>query len=117
MNTDNLLPVGVAPSYTGPEQLRDGIFSALKQVIAPELALSIVSLGLVYGVDVVDGHVIVRMTMTSPACPVRDVIVGDVEDALDKMLPPDYTLAVEIGWEPPWEPSRMGPRARLLMGW
>jgi metal-sulfur cluster biosynthetic enzyme len=109
--------VGVQPSYAGPELLRDGILSALKQVMDPELALSILSLGLVYGVDVVGSNVQVRMTMTSPACPVRDVIVEDVEDALDNVLPPDYTITVDVGWEPPWEPSRMGARARQLMGW
>lgn len=89
----------------------------MKGVVDPELALSIVSLGLVYGVDVAGEHVTVRMTMTSPACPVRDLIVGDIEDALDARLPPDYTLAVEVGWEPPWEPSRMTARARQMMGW
>jgi metal-sulfur cluster biosynthetic enzyme len=110
-------PVGVPPDYKGPEHLRDGIFSALQQVIDPELALSIVSLGLVYGVEVVDSHVTVCMTMTSPACPVQGVIVGDIDEALDKVLPPEYTLSVGIGWEPPWEPSRMDARARKLMGW
>lgn len=108
---------GTEPGYAGPAHLREGIFGALKRVIDPELALSIVNVGLVYGVEVIDQHVTVHMTMTSPACPVRDVIVADVEDELDKTLPQDCTIEVKIGWEPPWDASRMSARARALMGW
>ena len=111
------LPVNARPGFAGPAHLRDGIFRALQGVVDPALSLSIVDVGLMYGVVATETHVKVHMTMTSPACPVTDVIVGDVEDALDKILPQDYTIAVEIGWEPPWDSSRMTPRARLLMGW
>lgn len=117
MNPIPTEPPGAEPSYSGPAHLRDGIFSALKRVIDPELALSILSVGLVYDVDVTNLHVTVRMTMTSPACPVADVIVAEVEDELDRTLPQDYTIEVKIGWEPPWDASRMSPRARALMGW
>lgn len=117
MNNEKPLPGDSQPSYDGPEPLRDGIFSALKRVVDPEMALSILDVGLIYGVAVEANNVKVRMTMTSPACPVIDVIVGDVEDELDKILPQDYTIAVEVSWEPPWDASRMSPRARVTMGW
>ena len=117
MNSAQPLPVNAQPGFAGPAHLRDGIFRALQGVVDPELSLSIVDVGLIYGVDVTETHVTVNMTMTSPACPVTDVIVGDVEDALDTILPQNYTIAVEIGWEPAWDSSRMTPRARLLMGW
>jgi hypothetical protein len=66
-------------SYAGPEELRDRVVSALTAVVDPELALTIVDLGLVYGVEINNGAIRVRMTMTSVACPVTDVIVDEVQ--------------------------------------
>lgn len=103
--------------YSGPAILRSPIFNALRSVVDPELSLPILDIGLVYGVTVQDDRVQVRMTMTSPACPVTEVIVADLEDALDRVLPEHYAIQVEIVWEPPWEPARMTPRARTIMGW
>jgi len=103
--------------YRGPEALRQPIEHALQQVVDPEVAMSIVDVGLVYGVDVDAEQVRVRLTMTSAACPVIDVIVGDVEAELDRVLPPRLGVSVELVWEPPWTAERMSPRARAFMGW
>lgn len=90
-------------------------WAALARVVDPELALSIVDLGLVYGLELDTGRAHVRLTMTSPACPVIDVIVEDVESELDRVLPPGCTIAVELCWEPPWAPSMMSERARRFL--
>ena len=103
--------------YSGPPELEPAIASALKRVVDPEMALNIVDLGLVYGVGIRDGGAHVRITMTSAACPVTDVIVDDVENALDESMPPDLKIHVEVVWEPPWTPERMSGRARAFMGW
>ena len=108
----------IAPyPYTGSEALRQPIEAALQQVVDPEVAMSIVDVGLVYGVEVDDAQVRIRLTMTSAACPVSDVIVGDVETELDRVLPPRLGVAVELVWEPAWTPERMSPRAKAFMGW
>jgi metal-sulfur cluster biosynthetic enzyme len=103
--------------YAGPPELKAPIETALRQVVDPEVALSIVDVGLVYAVTVTELRVHVKMTMTSAACPVTDVILADVEDALDGVLPPGYEIRVELVWDPPWGTERMSARAKAFMGW
>jgi metal-sulfur cluster biosynthetic enzyme len=104
-------------AYDGPQQLLPTIVQALEKVVDPEVALNIVDVGLVYGVAIADGRMDVRITMTSAACPVTDVIVDDVENALDDAMPPELKIHVEVVWEPPWTQQRMSGRARAFMGW
>jgi metal-sulfur cluster biosynthetic enzyme len=95
---------------------RAAAIAALADVVDPELGLGIVELGLVYGVDVDGGAVRVRLTMTSPGCPLGEQIVVDALDRLhdvDGVERADVTLA----WEPAWTPARMSAAARALLGW
>jgi metal-sulfur cluster biosynthetic enzyme len=111
---------GTVPSrfpYDGPEDLRAPILSALGRVIDPEVAMSIVDVGLVYGVVVDDRELRVTMTMTSAACPVTDVIVDEAWHELARVVPPSIELDIDIVWEPPWTPDRMSERGRRIMGW
>ncbi|MEP6790140.1 MAG: metal-sulfur cluster assembly factor [Ramlibacter sp.] len=103
--------------YSGPEALRPGIVDALKRVVDPEVAMSIVDVGLVYGVTVDDERVHVSLTMTSAACPVADSIVQEVEAELDGVVPPNLSIQVDLVWEPQWTPDRMTPSAKRFMGW
>ncbi len=103
--------------YEGPGDLLPVITTALESVVDPEVAMNIVDVGLVYGAKVEDGRVDVLVTMTSAACPVTDIIIGDVEDALDRALPPDLKIHVELVWEPPWTPERMSSNPQRFMGW
>ncbi|MGE0311667.1 MAG: metal-sulfur cluster assembly factor [Lautropia sp.] len=118
--------------YEGSPALRSAIDAALRSVVDPEVALNIVDVGLVYGVtadaspaagsptgDSTAGgpRVGVRLTMTSAACPVADVIVDDIELALETALPAGSTVDIRLVWEPPWTPERMSERARSFMGW
>jgi len=101
--------------YDGPPALRGPVLAALTGVVDPELSLSIVDVGLVYGVSVVAGEVRVRVTMTSAACPVIDVIVDDIESELDRLLPAEIRIGVDLCWDPPWTPDLMSERARRFM--
>lgn len=103
--------------YAGPQALRAPIDAALRRVVDPEISLSIVDVGLVYGVSVTDESLRVRVTMTSAACPVTDVILADIETELDEVAPRSMRIEVELVWEPPWTAERMSPRARDFMGW
>ena len=103
--------------YAGPDALRQPIEDALRQVVDPEVAMTIVDVGLVYGVTVTDDAVQVRVTMTSAACPVIDVILGDIEAELDRVVPPQRKIHVDLVWEPAWSTDRMSRRAKAFMGW
>ncbi|HUG21399.1 metal-sulfur cluster assembly factor [Piscinibacter sp.] len=103
--------------YEGPPGLREPIQHALTLVVDPEVAMSIVDVGLVYGVTVTDKEAHVRITMTSAACPVADLILEEVENELDRVLPDGCALDVELCWEPAWSPEMMSERGKLFMGW
>ncbi|HEX3096671.1 MAG TPA: metal-sulfur cluster assembly factor [Usitatibacter sp.] len=103
--------------YSGPAELEPAITAALRRVVDPEMALNIVDLGLVYRVELRDGDANVRLTMTSAACPVAEMIMDDVVDELAKALGEEARVDCDLVWEPPWTPERMGTRARSAMGW
>lgn len=95
----------------------DALREALRDVIDPEVGINIVDLGLVYGVTVEDGTVRIDMTMTSPACPMGELLVEDVEAALRAVLPPEVPIAINLVWSPPWDPSMMSEDARRHFDW
>lgn len=103
--------------YEGPQELYQPILSALTKVVDPEVAMSIVDVGLIYGVTVDAEKVHVLITMTSAACPVTDVILDDIERELDKVAPAHMVVQLELVWDPPWTMDRMSDRARRFMGW
>lgn len=87
---------------------------ALRAVIDPEAGVNIVDLGLVYDLELRDGAVRVLMTMTSPACPMGDMIRDEVEEVLAGALPEGTSIDVEITFSPPWDPSMMSDAARRI---
>lgn len=103
--------------YEGDEALRVPVTQALRRVVDPEVALSIVDVGLIYRVRAAPEGVHVLLTMTSAACPVTDVIIEDVQTELDRVLPEGWPLEVELTFEPPWTPERMSASARRFMRW
>jgi metal-sulfur cluster biosynthetic enzyme len=103
--------------FEGPPEMRLPIDEALRRVVDPEVAMNIVDVGLVYGVTVDAKRVHVRVTMTSAACPVADVIIGDIEQQLDRVVPAELLIQVELVWEPPWTPERLSDSAKSFMGW
>ncbi|MDB5938297.1 MAG: hypothetical protein JWP77_661 [Polaromonas sp.] len=111
------MPLDAPFPYTGPDALRQPVTDALMRVVDPEVALSIVDVGLVYGVTVTAERLHVLLTMTSAACPVADVIIGDIEAELDAIAPPGQQIDVELTWTPAWSPERISERSRRFMGW
>ncbi|PKO93273.1 MAG: hydroxylase [Betaproteobacteria bacterium HGW-Betaproteobacteria-10] len=107
----NLLPeIGTLPT---PAQIRN----ALRVVVDPEVGVNIVELGLVYEVEVTPAEVKVLLTMTSPACPLSDLVIADAENALQEVLDPAIQVTIELIWSPPWEPAMMSDKARETLGW
>jgi metal-sulfur cluster biosynthetic enzyme len=100
-----------------PEKAKKEIMEKLSAVIDPEIGIDIVNLGLVYGVDVdlKQKRATVKMTMTTPACPLMGVILMDVEQALEKVESVE-TVTVELIWDPPWTQERMSEKAKRMLG-
>jgi metal-sulfur cluster biosynthetic enzyme len=86
--------------------------SALYDVIDPELGINIVDLGLIYRVVVDDRSVTITMTMTSPACPLRDYLQDLVESSVTSRVPDVQRVTVDIVAEPPWTEELMSEAAR-----
>lgn len=95
---------------TAPPEER-AVWEALREVEDPELPVSIVDLGLVYGVEVDDGDVRVALTLTYSGCPARDLIVADAEAAV-RDLPGVDSVTVDIVYAPPWTYDRITDRGR-----
>jgi metal-sulfur cluster biosynthetic enzyme len=93
----------------------DAVRKALRQVKDPEIGLSIIDLGLVYDVEVEDGEVHIKMTLTSPGCPVGPQIMSDADNAA-RMLDGVTGVEVELVWEPFWTPERIDPKVRSFLG-
>ena len=100
-------------SFPNEEQIR----AALMEVNDPELGINIVDLGLVYGIDVSSAGVDIKMTMTTPACPLHAYLSKASEDAIRSHFPDVNVVHIEFVWEPPWDPARMSQTARKQLGW
>lgn len=95
----------------------DDVREALCYVEDPELHVNIVDLGLIYGIEVdSQNNVNVRMTLTSPACPLGPAIKNQVMDAI-RQLPLSNEIYVQLVWSPAWDPHTMASEdARLELG-
>lgn len=95
----------------------EDLLEALRAVDDPEVGVNIVDLGLVYGVAAEPPLATVRMTMTSPACPMGDYLEGAVREALLGRFPELAEVRIEMVWDPPWTPERMSESARSFFNW
>jgi FeS assembly SUF system protein len=99
----------------GDEALQEAIIVALKEIYDPEIPVNIYDLGLIYGVEVNDGHALVTMTLTTPHCPVAESMPGEVELRVGS-VPGVGDAEVTLVWDPPWGPENMTDEARLELG-
>ncbi len=90
------------------------VFQALSSVRDPELPLNIVDLGLIYDVSIENDAVSVKMTLTTPGCPMHSTIKGEAEEALRK-LSGIQSVRVEIVWDPPWNTDMMSEEAKRML--
>ncbi|MBX9796942.1 SUF system Fe-S cluster assembly protein [Sphingomonas sp.] len=93
----------------------EAVIAALKDIYDPEIPVNIYELGLVYNVEVSDGHVVVTMTLTTPHCPVAESMPAEVEIRVGA-VPGVGSAEVNLVWDPPWDPGKMSDEARLELG-
>ena len=105
----------VTPADAPGGDLYDEVILALRQIFDPEIPVNIYDLGLIYGVEISNGHAVVTMTLTTPHCPVAETMPGEVE--LRVMSVPGIASAeVNLVWDPAWDPGKMTDEAKLEMG-
>jgi FeS assembly SUF system protein len=105
-----------SPPTLSREQIEADVVAQLKTVYDPEIPVDIYELGLIYAIEIGDeGDVDIRMSLTSPMCPVAGTLPPEVE-AKVALVPGVKTSRVEVVWEPPWNPSMMTEAARLELG-
>lgn len=107
---------GQQATRTSRDELETAIVEALQQVYDPEIPVNIYELGLIYDVDLRDsGDVYIKMTLTSPACPVAGSLPGDVENRV-RSVAGVGEVEVELVWDPAWNPDMMSEAAKLELG-
>ena len=90
------------------------VLDALKNVMDPELPVSIVDLGLIYNVETADNNIDIKMSLTTPGCSMGSAITRQVENVLYALGA--KTVLVEIIWDPPWNPNMMSEEAKNKLG-
>lgn len=91
---------------------RDDIIDALKTVFDPEIPVNIWDMGLVYDIVIDDASVVIKMTFTSPTCPMMEELLEQVRDVVQRVTG-DVPVRVDLVWEPAWDLSRMSDAARI----
>jgi FeS assembly SUF system protein len=105
------------PSEAAPgADLYEAVIDALKDIYDPEIPVNIYDLGLIYDVEITpDHHAKVKMTLTTPHCPVAESMPGEVELRIGA-VPGIGDAEVELVWDPPWDPQKMTDEAKLELG-
>ena len=96
--------------------LYEAVVEALKEIYDPEIPVNIYDLGLIYDVEITpEQHAMIKMTLTTPHCPVAESMPGEVELRVGS-VPGVGHAEVELVWDPPWDPQRMSDEAKLELG-
>ncbi|HYY06344.1 MAG TPA: iron-sulfur cluster assembly protein [Candidatus Limnocylindria bacterium] len=107
-------PTGTTVTYRGGPVTEAQVVGAIRECYDPEIPLNIYDLGLIYGIDIDESQVAVKMTLTSEGCPSARTIPEDVKRKIAALGQPNVT--VDVVWDPPWHPSRISPDGKQKLG-
>jgi FeS assembly SUF system protein len=106
----------MSESQRPKEDIEQDVIEALKTVYDPEIPVDIYQLGLIYNIDVRDDRSVeVRLTLTSPMCPVAGTLPPEVESKVADVAGVTKAI-VDLVWDPPWNPGMMSEAAKLELG-
>jgi FeS assembly SUF system protein len=98
------------------QALQDKVVTMLRTVYDPEIPVNVYDLGLIYDVDIdPENNVTIQMTFTSPACPMVDFILMDMQMKLES-IPEVKRVSIDLTFDPPWNRSMMSEEAMLELG-
>ena len=92
--------------------LKEKVINEIKKIYDPEIPVNIYELGLIYDIIIKDNDVIVKMTLTTPNCPVAESLPKEVKDSISE-IKEVKNVDLELVWEPPWNKSMMSEAAKL----
>ncbi|MEZ0322835.1 MAG: iron-sulfur cluster assembly protein [Hydrogenothermaceae bacterium] len=94
---------------------KEQVVEALKKVIDPEMGFNVVDLGLIYDISEDNGNVKIKMTLSSPACPLSGVILTWIENEVKKLNWVN-SVDIELVWDPPWNINRASENIKKALG-
>jgi FeS assembly SUF system protein len=98
------------------EAVREKVIDGLRTVFDPEIPVNVYELGLIYGVTVAEGGAThIRMTLTTPMCPVAEELPGEIEFKT-RAVAGVTSVQLDLVWDPPWSPDMMSEAAKLELG-
>ena len=92
--------------------LKEKVIAEIKKIYDPEIPVNIYELGLIYDVSIIEKNVKVKMTLTSPNCPVAESLPKEVKDSIME-IKEVKKVDLDLVWEPPWDKSMMSEAAKL----
>ena len=96
----------------------ENIYKQLSKVMDPETGLDLVSMGLFYKIEIQEGIIMIRMTLTSPGCPLVEVFDSMMREVLSVFegIDPQRDINIDLTFDPPWTPDMMSEEARAELG-
>jgi len=94
---------------------KEDVMKVLKECYDPEIGISLVDLGLIYDVKVDKDKVRIKMTLTTPGCPMHAMMAEDVKEKVNK-IKGVKSVNIDIVFDPPWTPDRMSKEAKKMLG-
>ena len=92
--------------------LKEKVISEIKKIYDPEIPVNIYELGLIYDIKIKDKDVQVKMTLTTPNCPVAESLPKEVKDSIMELKEVNK-VDLDLVWDPPWDKSMMSEAAKL----
>ena len=92
--------------------LKEKVIAEIKKIYDPEIPVNIYELGLIYDVSIIEKNVKVKMTLTTPNCPVAESLPKEVKESIMEIDGVDK-VDLNLVWEPPWDKSMMSESAKL----
>tara|TARA_Y100000741_G_scaffold156620_1_gene118415 strand:+ start:242 stop:538 length:297 start_codon:yes stop_codon:yes gene_type:complete len=93
-------------------EVKEKIIAEIKTIYDPEIPVNIYDLGLIYDIQVIDKKAKIKMTLTSPNCPVAESLPRDVKNVA-MQVEEINDVDLELVWEPPWSKEMMSEHAKL----
>ena len=93
-------------------ELKDKIVAEIKKIYDPEIPVNIYELGLIYDISTDKNHVKIKMTLTTPNCPVAESLPKEVKDSVMQINEVEK-VELDLVWDPPWNKSMMSEAAKL----